>query len=170
MDLETADLLIRAGAKAGVANNYGVTPLWEACNNRSAAMVEKLAKAGANPSATLPGTGETVLMRCARTGNADAVKSLLAHGADVNGKENQKGQTALMWALEGRHLEVARTLIEHASRMSIPRLRNGFTPLLSRLRPEGGIGTCAAAGGEGRDVNEITPGWPHSTPLLVGGR
>src|ERR1700730_14249849 len=45
-DLETADLLMRAGAKANVANEYGVTPLLLACTNRSAAMIEKLLKAG----------------------------------------------------------------------------------------------------------------------------
>src|ERR1700693_1350439 len=41
-DLETADLLIHAGANVNAANYYGDTPLWEACNNASAAMVEKL--------------------------------------------------------------------------------------------------------------------------------
>src|ERR1700726_4804403 len=46
-DVETADLLIRAGANVNAANSYGVTPLWEACNNGNAAMVEKLAQAGA---------------------------------------------------------------------------------------------------------------------------
>src|SRR6202008_2775358 len=82
-DLETAELLITAGAKVDVANDFGVTPLWEACYNGSAAMVEALLKAGANPNAILTGTGETVLMRCARSGNLDSVKTLLASGADV---------------------------------------------------------------------------------------
>ena len=162
-DLGTADLLIRAGAKASAANNYGVTPLWEACNNRSAAMVEKLAKAGANPSATLPGTGETVLMRCARTGNADAVNSLLAHGANVNGKEIQKGQTALMWALEERHLEVAKTLIEHGADVHA-RTKEGFTPLLFAAR-QGELEHARLLVDRGADVNEITPA--GLTPLLV---
>src|SRR6266705_5597213 len=35
-DLETADLLIAAGAKASTANDNGVTPLWLACANGSA--------------------------------------------------------------------------------------------------------------------------------------
>src|SRR5215472_2279693 len=109
-DLETAELLIRAGAKVSAQNSYGVTALWEACNNRSATMVEKLVKAGGDPNAALPGTDETVLMRCARTGNADAVNSLLLHRANVDGKENKEGQTALMWALEQRHLDAARLL------------------------------------------------------------
>lgn len=37
-DLETADLLLRAGARVNVANDYGVTPLSLACTNRSAAL------------------------------------------------------------------------------------------------------------------------------------
>ena len=40
-DLTTADLLIRAGARANVANDLGVTPLYLACTNRSAAMVRR---------------------------------------------------------------------------------------------------------------------------------
>src|SRR5205085_10151477 len=47
-DLETADLLIRGGANAKAANIFGVTPLWVACTNGSAAMVERLLKAGAD--------------------------------------------------------------------------------------------------------------------------
>jgi len=39
-DPEMADLLIGAGAAVDAANDYGVTPLWEACNNASGAMVE----------------------------------------------------------------------------------------------------------------------------------
>src|SRR4051812_23364073 len=39
-DLETADLLIAAGAKLDAASDSGATPLWEACNNASAPMVE----------------------------------------------------------------------------------------------------------------------------------
>src|SRR5258706_16321167 len=46
-DLETADLLIGAGASVKTANIYGVTPLMLACNNGSAAMVGRLLKAGA---------------------------------------------------------------------------------------------------------------------------
>ena len=41
-DLAIADLLIRAGARAAVANENGFTPLHLACTNRSGAMVERL--------------------------------------------------------------------------------------------------------------------------------
>src|SRR5712692_6046757 len=67
-DLAAAERLIRAGANANAANEYGVTPLSLACTNASTPMVEKLLAAGANPNATLP-TGETALMTCSWTGN-----------------------------------------------------------------------------------------------------
>src|SRR5215831_11038536 len=41
-DVEMADLLLHAGAKPNAANDYGATPLWIACSNANAAMVDKL--------------------------------------------------------------------------------------------------------------------------------
>src|SRR5215813_9604973 len=49
-DLETADLLIRAGANVTTANREGVTPLQLAAINGTAPMIEKLIKAGADPN------------------------------------------------------------------------------------------------------------------------
>src|SRR5262245_54146466 len=49
-DLETAALLIAAGADVNAANDFGVTPLSLACTNASAPMVERLLGAGANPN------------------------------------------------------------------------------------------------------------------------
>jgi ankyrin repeat protein len=109
-DLAIADLLIRSGARANVANDVGVTPLHVACTNRSAAMVERLLAAGANANATLL-NGETVLMTCARAGDPGAVKALLVHGVDVNAKEHEHHQTALMWAVAQRHPDIVQLLI-----------------------------------------------------------
>jgi ankyrin repeat protein len=152
--LDTADLLIRAGANPNAANDYGVTPLALACANGSAAMVEKLLKAGANSNAALQ-TGETVLMTAARTDSVEAVKLLLAHGANVNAKENWRGQTALMWAVEQKHSEAAQALIEHGADIHA-RSNGGFTPLLFAAR----VGDQASARillAAGADVNETTP-------------
>jgi ankyrin repeat protein len=155
-ELETADLLIRAGANVNTANDYDITPLWEACNNGSGAMVETLLEARANPNAALPKTGETMLMRCARTGNTDAVKTLLAHGAEVNAKELQKGQTALMWAIEQRHPEVAQALIAAGADCQA-KSKGGLTPSLFAAR-QGDIETAKLLLEKGADVNEAAPG------------
>ena len=110
-NLVIADLLIRSGARADVANDNGFTPLHLACTNRSGPMVERLLAAGANATAASL-NGETVLMTCARAGDAKAVKALLVRGAKVNAKEPAHDQTALMWAAAQSHPDVVRLLVE----------------------------------------------------------
>jgi ankyrin repeat protein len=110
-DVKIAQLLIRAGARAGIADDTGVTPIHLACTNRSAALVDLLLEAGADPNAALL-NGETALMTCSRAGDVHAVKALTARGADVNRKEPFHGQTALMWAAAERHPGVVAALIE----------------------------------------------------------
>lgn len=161
-DLEMVDLLIAAGARADVANDYGVTPISLAATNGNVAIIEKLLKAGASPSASLP-TGKTVLMTAARTGNVDAVNALLTAGADPNAGEASQGQTALMWAASEGHLDVARTLIDHGATLSTPS-KTGFTPLLFAAR-EGDLEIVRLLLANGANVNE-TAG-DGTTPLLV---
>ena len=48
-DLETAELLVRAGANVKAANRYGVTPLSLACTNGNGAMVELLLEGRGRP-------------------------------------------------------------------------------------------------------------------------
>jgi uncharacterized protein len=117
-DLETADLLIRAGANVKAANRFGATPLSLAATNGNAAMIEKLLKAGEDANAVVSESGDTVLMLAARTGKPEAVAMLLNHGADVN-KTNATGQTALMWAASQRNSAAVQVLIEHKADLSI---------------------------------------------------
>jgi ankyrin repeat protein len=126
---EIVELLLQAGAKPDPANQLGVTPLWLASENRSAAIAERLLKAGANARSELPSQGETVLMAAALAGNADIVRMLLDRGADPNTRTTTSGQTALMWAVSETHGDVVRLLIE---RGADPRARSktGFTPML----------------------------------------
>jgi ankyrin repeat protein len=109
-DTNTVDLLLRAGARADVADDTGVTPLYLACLNRQGALVERLLQSRANPNAALV-SGETALMTCARTGEAAGVKALLARGANVNTKEPGHDQTALMWAAAQAHPEAVDALL-----------------------------------------------------------
>ncbi len=96
-DLETADLLIRAGANVNAANDLRTTPLSLACTNGNAAFVDRLLKAGASPNTAIA-IGETPMMTCASAGNADAVRMLIARGGDVNatGQFNELSELSSM--------------------------------------------------------------------------
>jgi uncharacterized protein len=156
-DLVTTDLLIRAGARADVANDLGVTPLFLACTNRNGAMVEKLLAAGANPNATLV-RGQTVLMECSRSGNLRGVKALLARGADVNAKESAHGQTALMWAVAQQHPQVVEALVEVSA------------DIKSRSRIYTQVVTGEQTQRAGREELNYTVHRGGSTPLLFAAR
>jgi ankyrin repeat protein len=143
-DLDTAKLLIRAGANARAANRYGVTPLHEASTLGSAAMIETLLKAGADPNAAF-GEGETPLMTAARTGSVDAVKMLLTFGAKVDARETFRGQTALMYAVAENHAAVVKLLVElqadvnaRSVHYEFPKLTGGNGGIIHD-RPEGGL-------------------------------
>jgi ankyrin repeat protein len=110
-DLETTDLLIRAGADVKVVSRYGVTALALAAENGNAAIVERLLRAGADPQTASP-EGETALMTASRAGSTAVVKLLLSHGASPDAREQWLGQTALMWAAAENHPAVVEALIE----------------------------------------------------------
>src|SRR5580658_7131213 len=133
-DLETADLLIRAGAKVSAANREGATPLMLASINGNAAMIEKLIQAGADPNAALTKFGDTALMMTARTGKTDAVKTLLDHAAQVNAKETWGGTSALMWAVSERHPAVVKLLIDKGADVNA---KTNFVPSASGRGVEG---------------------------------
>jgi uncharacterized protein len=110
-DNRIAELLVNAGADVQAANRYGVVPLWLACVNGSAAMVERLLAAGADPNTTMP-EGDTALMTAARSGGRAVVKALVDRGANVNARESWKGQTALMWAAANDNVPAVQALVE----------------------------------------------------------
>src|SRR4029453_12786935 len=71
-DLDLADLLINAGARATARAPEGVTPLQLAAVNGSESMIDRLLKAGADANAPLSAVGDTALMMAARTGKTGA--------------------------------------------------------------------------------------------------
>jgi ankyrin repeat protein len=157
-DLDLADRLIRAGAKANVKNDYGATPMSEAAITGNAEIIEALLKAGADvdsPNAD----GQTALMVVARTSRVDAAQALLRRGAKVNAVEQWRGQTALMWAVAQSQPAMVEALVAAgadvnarskvnnwqrqvtAEPRAIYRPAGGLTPLLYAAR--GGCLECA---------------------------
>ena len=109
-DVAEARRLLRAGADASLANNYGATPMSLAAEVGNTDMLKLLLEVGVN--ADSPTTdGQTALQAVARTGNVDAAQLLLAHNATVDAREKWGGQTALMWASARRHPEMMQLLI-----------------------------------------------------------
>ena len=181
-DVETAELLIRAGTYVNATNRYGVGPLQAACTNGSPRMVGVLVNAGANVNAALP-AGETVLMTCARTGNVAVLKILIERGADVNAEESWRGQTALMWAAAGNRAEAVALLLEHGADLharskqvhtagylppgerTVPtRVIGGFTPFLFAVR-EGASTTAKILLDAGASLTETGP--DGTSPLVI---
>jgi ankyrin repeat protein len=160
-DVETADLLIRAGADVNAANTFGMTPLSLACTNRNAALVDRLLKAGAD-AGTAIATGETPLMTCASTGSVEAVRMLVAYGADVNATEPAENQTALMWAASERHVKVVEALMELGADLQA-RTKRGFTALHFAAR-EGDLAITRLLLAAGMNVNiRAQPDAPQKT-------
>src|SRR5262245_13712039 len=109
-DVEMAKLLVAAGADLKARTRLGgITALWIAAQNGSAAMLAILLdpKGDANTANT---NGTTLLMLAAASGKTDAVKLLVDRGADVNAKDVTNGQTPLMFAAALGRAEVVKLL------------------------------------------------------------
>jgi ankyrin repeat protein len=152
-DVETARLLV--GARVGVTNRYGITPLTLACQRGSEGMVSYLLEHGADPNTTVRG-GETVLMTAARTGKPGPVRALIARGAKVNARE-RRGQTALMWAAAEGNTEVVQSLIESRAELNATLPDSGFNAMFFAVRA-GRAGVVKALLQAGVDVNAAMMG------------
>lgn len=168
-DLETAKLLVQAGANVKYADRYGVTPLYLACSNGNAAMVKLLLDAGADPNTVDP-TGETALMTASKIGNVDAVRVLLDAGAKVDTADPAYKQTALMIAIRENRPDVVALLVKRGADVNA-QTRTGETPgwVLPNSVPGFGHGIGIIRGGlPERGSRYFTPG--GLTPLLYAAR
>ena len=120
-DIETAEMLLYAGANVGATTRLGAyTPLLIAARSGSADMVKKLLEVGADP-ASPTSHGATPLILAAISGQVEAVRALLDHGAEIDARESAMGQTALMSAAAFDRSDVVRLLL---SRGADPRLES----------------------------------------------
>jgi ankyrin repeat protein len=149
-DAATVDMLLKAGAKVTVADEYGESPLTLACANGNAAIVDKLLKAGADANAARF-YNETPLMIAAASGNPDVVRALLAHGAKIDAVEDRRGQNALMWAAAQSHPEAVQVLLKAGANPNAAS-KSGFTPLVFTA-DNGDAKSAAALIAAGADIN-----------------
>ena len=161
-DLDTADLLIRAGAKVSTANREGVMPIQLAAINGNAAMIDKLIKAGADPNASLTKFGDTPLMMASKTGKTDAIKVLLDSGARVNAKESWGNTTSLMWAVSEQHPAAVKMLIDRGADVNA---RSNFVP---SANGRGFEGSSPVTGAPRQSAEENSSG--SLTPLMFAAR
>jgi ankyrin repeat protein len=145
-DVETAKLLIRAGADPKLANRLGVTPLSVASSNGNAEMIRTLLDAGADPNAMEP-VGEPVLWTAIRSGNLDSVKLLFERGAKSDFKDSAQ-QTTLMLAVRENFPEIVRLLVQRGAEVDV-KTRVGATPafVLPNSVPGFGHGVGIVRGG-----------------------
>ncbi len=164
-DLEMAQLLLQAGADVKAATREGaITPLFMACTNGSASMIEALLKAGAAVNTT-KANGTTPLMVAAASGSAGAVQVLLDHGAKIDVKEEAHGQNALMFAAALDRADAVKLLLRHGADANL----TTRSVKLERVRfdQDGNVIPAAAAGRRGAAPTDETAG---ATPVTGSGR
>ena len=158
-DLQMARLLLAAGADVKAKTRDGeITPLFMACSNGDAAMIEAMLKAGADAN-SVKSNGTTALMTAAGSGSVDAVQVLLDHGADINAKESVHGQTAVMFASALGRDGVIRLLAAHHADLNVATV----TRKMERVRfdQDGNVveeragGRGGAAAGPSDDQNNL---------------
>jgi ankyrin repeat protein len=149
-DAATIDMLLKAGAKVTVADEYGESPLTLACATGDAAIVDKLLKAGADPNAARF-YNETPLMIAAASGNPDVVRTLIEHGAKIEAVEERRGQNALMWAAAQSNSDAVQVLLKAGANPNAVS-KGDFTPLVFTA-DNGDVRSAAALIAAGANVN-----------------
>lgn len=167
-DVETAKMLLKAGADTNLANRYGVRPLHLAIANSDVAMVRLLLDAGAAPDSS-DVTGETAVLMAARAGRVEVVEALLARGAKPDEPDPNYKQTALMVAARSGNADIVQVLLKAGARADA-QTRRGRTPAF-RL-PSSNAGSkgdgIVRGGWPDRGQRDATPG--AKTPLLYAAR
>jgi uncharacterized protein len=150
-DLETAELLVAAGADVNGANRYDLLPLHVAVSNGHVDLVRWLLAQGADPRVP-DRSGDTPLAIASRSGELQMVEALLAHGADIDARDPHYAQTPLMLAVRGEHVDVVRRLLEAGADVDA-RTNVGEEPRF--IMPE------EAPAGLSRGIGIIRAGWPE---------
>jgi uncharacterized protein len=110
-DLESIKLFLAAGMNANSRDKTGVPALIIAVRNRRPAIVQFLAKAGADINAVSADRGYSALMEAVRLGNLPIARFLVGNGADLEVR-SKDGQTAIILAVGHGDADMAAFLMK----------------------------------------------------------
>ena len=117
-EVETALLLLQAGADKNVRDGKGRTAVMLATCNGHTEIVRWLLQAGAGKNMR-DGEGRTALMWAARNGHAGITRLLLQDGAKKDLQDHER-VTALMEAACSGHVEIAHLLLQAGAKKAFP--------------------------------------------------
>lgn len=146
-DAEGVEKLLNAGAKPNARDMFGRPPLWNAIEQKDAAIVKLLLAHGAD--ANDPGkhanpsydSGATLVMQAVDSGNVEILNALLAKGAKPD-VANQYGMNALMIACMAGNASMVSALIE--GKANVNATDSNGTPVLW-MAVKGGSADAVAA-------------------------
>ena len=130
--VNTAALLLAAGADVNSHDTFGQTPLWWAVKSGHIDITNLLLENGADPKLI---STRFSLIEAAGWGNKNTVKLLLEKGADINIRHSYSAVTALACACSKAHYDVVELLLKRGARHDIEDIE-GRTPI-SRAAEKG---------------------------------
>lgn len=173
---EVVKFLIEKKADVNVVDVNGLSPLLWAAGIGSSDAVDALIKAGAKVDVADKMSGDTALMRAARTGKIESLKSIIGAKSNVNAKNNL-GHTPFMLAAMSGNVEKLEALKAAGADVAAKDVR-GWNALdyannridaekakvvayLTPFVPASGAAAAAPPAGTGTGA---TPGAPKTTP------
>ena len=125
---ETTDEMLKRLGDANGTDSKGVTPLMRAARAGRADVVQRLLKAGADPSAMRPVFTATALTEAIDSEQPDVVQALLAGGAAVDQAINSHHVTPLHYAAKRGNAQIIELLLKAGGSVSATD-DDGRTPL-----------------------------------------
>lgn len=109
--------LLKAGIKADIENDFGVSPLMFAAESGNLYITGLLIENGANVNKT-PSGGTSAIIAASKKNNIEIVELLLKSGADINSKDNE-GNTSLIYCADRGYPLLADLLCANGADISI---------------------------------------------------
>lgn len=127
-DLETAQKILKAGAKPDYVDDYGETELFKAIKNDHVEMIKLLIRYGANVNhQSVNGSTPLIIFLNSDSKNQEIIDLLISNGADVSLTDNVNGCDALIYAIQNLSVTNLNSILSRVSDINAE--RDGEVPL-----------------------------------------